>query len=233
MSSLQRLSDAAWTLTADVNRTGAAPPAVARANPLIEVLLADVAQQAPEALRQKLSSVADPGAFLDWLGMALLFRSTPPGADARVLLAQAGNDPQQATMAWVRMVAPLIPPAPPTAEQKASDVLGIVLEVGVAALLYGLRCGLAYLSAGIDGPLWWLSALTYLPLKGGWLFAALGLCLVDLLLAPCWMDRARLAGFRLGGQKPIIQMRADMFLLAWRPQALALASTCIWRLFRS
>jgi hypothetical protein len=233
MSSLARLSDAAVNLTAEVNHTGVAPPAVAQANPLLELLLAEVRHH----LRQKLAAAGDPAAFLDWFGVALLLRAMPQNIDRKPLLAELGMDPARTALAWARVVAPHVPPAPPTERQKTADYIGLALQFGLVALLLALRCGAVYLlgtAPAPASPASWAGALVYQPLLAlpgrAWrLLLPIGLCVLE-MYTPRWMRRLRLWVSRVEGVVPLSQVRVDAFPIAWRIQAAALGAVCAWRL---
>jgi hypothetical protein len=237
MSSLAQLSEGAVNLTAEVNHTAMAPPAVAQANPLLELLLAEVRRHLPDGLQHKLAAAAEPGAFLDWFGVALLWRAMPREIDRKPLLSQMGTDPSQAAMAWAHVVAPHVPPAPPTQRQKTADSIGLTLQFGLVALLLAMRCGAVYLlgtAPAPASPAWWAGALVYHPLLAlpgrAWrLLLPIGLCVVE-LFAPRWMARLRRWASAVEGVAPLSQVRADAFPIAWRMQVVLLGAACVWRL---
>jgi len=235
MSSQSRWNDTALNLTAEVNRSGASPPVSVAANPLLELLFADVQGRLPPPIRQKLADAPSPAEFLDWFGAALLWRVLPPGVDRAKLLGEAVGGPEQVATAWARAVASRSEERAAD-EQFAAEVCCLLFRFGLVALLLAARCGLVYLAAPPESlclTAWWLGAIVYLPLAattghGWWPLAATGLCLVD-VAAPAWVERLRTTVFRLASWPVPAHQRLDAFYFAWRAQAVALAGFCLLR----
>jgi hypothetical protein len=239
MSSLSRLNEEATNLTAAVNGTQVRPPAVAAVNPLLELLLASVRSYLPDVFLQRMTSVSDPAEFLDWFGVALLWRALPPDAGRQQLIAEAGHKPSEVALTWARIVAPHVPQLRPTPRQRACDLIGLALGFALLMVLLLLRCGLCYV---VNPPgarimsAWLLGALVYLPLAEvprqlWWLLAATALCAAD-LIAPVWMERLRIYVFHAVNQTPINAERTDGLYVAWRLHTLILTGVFVWRLWR-
>jgi hypothetical protein len=244
MSSRCRLSDAISELTEEINRTGAAPPAAAGMDPLMELLIHDARGRLPEALRRRLDEAADPCAAADWLGVGKLYEALPAKADGGAFLNAVGDDPARAAAAWAKLVSPFGPPPEPTEGERDADAAGAVLQTALIGALLGVRCAMVFLFAAPAG-LYWparaLAAAGLVPLLAShpaiWSRPFWGLELacawmaLELWRAPRWMAAARRLAFRALGETPFGAGRAEALHSFWRVQAALLLAACAWRLF--
>jgi len=243
MSSPHRLSEAALALTEHNNRKVTHPPAVAAVNPLIELLIHEVQIHVPEQIRARLAVAGDSSAALDWIGVARLFEALPPGADRKGFLAALGDDPGRLFPAWIATMGAYCPPPKPTDRQKLCDVAGVVLQLGVIALLLAMRCALSGLLAApldLPKPVRHLAGLVYLPLlaraAARWsmpfwgLLAACLWSIAEATLGPRVMEAVRRKPFRDAREKLLAPGRVDIFCLLWSAQAVILLAACVWRL---
>jgi len=240
MSSRQRISELAKQLTEENSSQTTVPPTVAVADPLLELLVRDVHQHLPPEIQKLIRAAADPTDALDWIGVAILFRSFGAGVVREVFLAELGSEPNRAPLACAKAHAAQLAANP---QAVTRDRLGLVLQFAVAASLLLLRWGIVAVFAPQREVSWlsmFLGSVVYLPLLASHLTVAtapfwgaalaLLLSLVEVVRAPRWMERARCGPAVVVGSRPLRPGRLDAFLIAWRIQALFCAAALLSRI---
>lgn len=92
MNSPGPLADAARRLTEQTNESGDPPPPAALENPLIEILMHEIAGQLPPEVRQEFWRAGDSGKALDWVAVGVVMRRMPL-QDGMKFLAEIRRDP--------------------------------------------------------------------------------------------------------------------------------------------
>jgi hypothetical protein len=206
---------------------------------LIDVLIAELAQALPRPLADRLAAGDCQGAIPDWLIDAAVYRSIAQDPSlARRFLLELESGPGKAGLALARAFAWTMEPPPRDAGWFRRDLLGMILQLGLAAAVLVTRCVLFLVMAALLGAEtgWSLDSLPrgllgldlLASAREGGLFACAMLDLAVLWLGveavgvPRLLESMRQRPARRSGLPPPLAWRTDTFYVLWFLQAASL-----------
>lgn len=235
---------AAYT-RANSEGTPVAPPAIAAANPFLEVLVVEVKATLPREFESLVQSTRDVASLMDWVAAAQMYRwLLPDQGKAALFLQKLSAGPRRACEAFACAVAAGAEPPERGPQWRALDRFGLALQLGVGAEVLLLRACVVLLLARAAG------VHLALPLLANWLAATLDIPLIalgmasqpaqiaalaalaiwhacEVLFVPRLMERAR--QWPCGGHHRALPLawRASAFYTAWGLQSAVLMAYAI------
>jgi peroxiredoxin len=223
------------------------PPAIARTDPFLEVVVEEVKAALPEDLREATRKIQSMPELMEWAAAAAAYRSIRHDREqAALFLSELRyRGPVDACRAVTCAVAAEAGPAKRSGRWLAFDALGLLMQLAVAAAVLAARAALV-----LDAAACFQAGLT-LPPVANWLAAAMGLPVIligapanvqearvlgllavwfacEVLLFPRLMERARQSPCLWHWEPPPLIWRADAFYLVWGVQSAALMGYVTW-----
>jgi hypothetical protein len=205
-------------------------------DPLIEVLISDLATALPRPLADRIQAESCTGSFSDWLFAAAVCRSIADDPSlARRFLVELESGPAKAGLALARALAWKMEPPPRDAAWFRRDLLGMILQLALAALVLLMRCVLFLgLAAPLGAEPGWsivclprgllgLDILANAAEDGLFTCAMLDLAVLwlgfEAAVAPRLFESMRQLPARRRGLPPPLAWRTDTFYVLWSLQA--------------